>query len=125
MRILILEDASTDADLVEFELMEAGLAFTLKRTVTEKEYLRELDDFSPDLILSDYDLPQYNGELALAEAKRRLPEVPFIMVSGALDDNKARVNKILVGGASGFVSKNHLEWLGPTVHKALKMKRST
>ena len=47
IRILILESRTADADLMEFELMEAGLAFTSKRTSNEKEFLRELKEFSP------------------------------------------------------------------------------
>ena len=43
--------------------------------------------FFPDLILSDYDLPQYTGALALIEAKRLHPEVPFIIVTGAFDED--------------------------------------
>jgi len=93
IRILILEDNPFDADLMEFELTEAGLAFTPKRTKNQKEFLRELEDFSPDLILSDYDLPQYNGLLALIQSRSRLPGVPFILVTGALDEDGYLRNK--------------------------------
>jgi CheY-like chemotaxis protein len=125
IRILILEDRASDADLVEFELLEAGLAFTPKRTANEKEFLRELEEFSPDLILSDYDLPQYNGALALAEAKRRLPGVPFILVTGVLDEGEDRIGKIIAGGASGCVLKGHLDRLALAVHKVIGMRRGT
>ena len=83
LRILILEDRTSDADLIEFGLQEAGIAFTSHRVVKERDYVRALQEFSPDLILSDYDLPQYTGTLALAAAKRLCPEVPFILVTGA------------------------------------------
>ena len=119
IRILILEDRATDADLVEFELLEAGFAFISKRAMREKEYVRALEEFSPDLILSDYDLPQYNGALALAEAKARFPEVPFILVTGALDKDPERIGKILANGASDYVLKDHLDLLAPAVHSAL------
>ena len=122
IRILILEDMASDADLMEFELMEAGLAFTSKRAMNEKEFLRGLTEFSPDLILSDYDLPQYTGALALTAAKRRLPEVPFILVTGALDEGEERIGRILAGGASGYVLKDQLDRLAPAVHKALGMR---
>ena len=121
IRILILEDRASDADLIEFELMEAGFAFTPKWAMNEKEFLRALEEFSPDLILSDYDLPQYNGALALAEAKRRLPEVPFILVTGALDKGEDLIGQILAGGASDCVLKDRLDRLAPAVHKALWM----
>jgi CheY-like chemotaxis protein len=124
IRILILEDRASDAALVEFELSEAGLAFTAKRTANEKEYLYGLETFSPDLILSDYDLPQYTGALALAAAKARCPEVPFILVTGALDKDPEIVGKILAGGASDYVLKNHLDRLAPAVHSALGFIRN-
>ena len=58
LRILILEDNPADAELVQFELQESGLIFDSKLAMTEKDFVRELHDFPPDLILSDYDLPQ-------------------------------------------------------------------
>lgn len=76
LRILILEDNPADAELVQFELQEAGLAFTSKVVMTEADFVRGIKEYCPDLILSDYDLPKYNGALALAEAKRMCPNTP-------------------------------------------------
>jgi len=118
-RILILEDRMSDAALINFELTEAGLKFTQIWVVNEKEFLRALEEFSPDLILSDYDLPQYNGALALAEAKSRFPEVPFILVTGALNDDPRRVGELLARGASDYVLKDRLDQLAPAVNSAL------
>ena len=120
IRILILEDRASDADLVEFELMEAGLAFTPKWTVNEKEFLQALQEFSPDLILSDYDLPQYTGSLALVAAKNLRPEVPFILVTGAVNETDGLCSEILAQGASECVLKNHLERLAPAIRRVLR-----
>lgn len=117
LRILILEDRPTDADLEEFELQEAGLDFESRRVMTEREYIRELQSFSPQLILSDYDLPQYNGDYALTEARRHCPDTPFILVSGALGEEQA--SEILARGARDFVFKGHLERLAPAVKRAV------
>lgn len=125
LRILILEDVSSDADLMEYELMDAGLSFTSKRVSTEKAYLQGLDEFIPDLILSDYDLPQYTGALALAEAKRRHPEVPFILVTGALGEIEERLGEIMVHGAHSYVLKSHLDRLAPAVKKAFGINGQT
>jgi CheY-like chemotaxis protein len=125
IRILILEDRASDADLVEYELMQSGIAFTARRTMNEKEFLLACEEFCPDLILSDYDLPQYNGALALAEAKRRLPEVPFILVTGALDKDEEQFSKILAGGAADVVLKSSLDRLVPAVNDALRAKDRT
>lgn len=120
LRILILEDRASDADLIEFELQEAGIAFTSHRAETEGDYVRALQEFSPDLILSDYDLPQYTGTLALFAAKRLCPEVPFILVTGAIGEDNGLCREILDKGARECVLKNHLARLAPAVRKVLR-----
>lgn len=118
LRILILEDSSIDAELMQFELREAGLSFTAKVVMTEEDFVRELVDCLPDLILSDYDLPKYSGALALVEAKKRCPDTPFILVTGAVTENRAI--EILTQGAKDYVLKNRLEQrLAPAVRRAL------
>jgi phosphoserine phosphatase RsbU/P len=117
LRVLILEDRPTDADLAEFELEDAGIVFNSRRVMTEKEYVRALQEFSPHLILSDYDLPQYNGAYALAEAKRQCPDTPFILVTGAISEDRAM--EILTQGAKDYVLKNRLQRLGPAARKAI------
>jgi DNA-binding response OmpR family regulator len=119
LRILILEDRASDKDLMEFELQEAGIDFTSKWVKTEKEYVQALDDYSPDIILSDYDLPQYDGALALVEARKRCAEVPFVLVTGFLNDDRERVDGILLGGAKDCVLKDHLDRLAATVKRCL------
>ena len=120
LRVLILEDRVSDADLIEFELQEAGIAYSSKRVETERDYERALQEFSPDLILSDFDLPQYTGTLALIAAKRLCPEIPFILVTGAIDENDGLCSKIMAQGARECVLKNHLERLAPAVRKVLR-----
>jgi CheY-like chemotaxis protein len=120
LRILILEDNAIDAELMEFELQEAGIAFTSQRVETEMDYVQALHEFSPDIILSDYDLPQYNGALALIAAKRLCSEVPFILVTGAIREDDGLFSEILTQGARECVSKNKLERLVPAVRKTLK-----
>ena len=61
LRILILEDVSTDAELIQLELTEAGMTFTPNWVVDSASYLKALDEFSPDIILSDYSLPSFDG----------------------------------------------------------------
>jgi CheY-like chemotaxis protein len=89
LRILILEDNPADAELVQFELEEAGISFAAKVVMTERDFIHEIQAYCPDLILSDYDLPKYNGALALAEARRRCPDTPFILVTGAVTEDRA------------------------------------
>jgi PAS domain S-box-containing protein len=107
LHILILEDNPVDAELVQFELEDAGFAFKSKVVGTEKDFVRELQDYTHDLILSDYDLPQYNGALALSEAKKRQPDTPFILVTGAISED--RIIEILTQGATDYVLKTRLQ----------------
>ena len=118
LRMLILEDNPADVELIQFELKEAGLTFTSKVVTTEKEYVQAIQDYCPDLILCDYDLPTYNGALALAEANRRCPETPFILVTGAVSEDRAI--EILTQGAKVYVLKSRLQQrLVPAVRRAL------
>jgi len=117
LRILILEDNSADAEMLQFELEDAGIVFTAKVVMTEADYIRELQTFSPDIILSDYDLPLYTGALALAEAKKRCPDVPFILVTGAVTEDRAI--EILTSGAKDFVMKDRLHKIVPAIRRSL------
>jgi PAS domain S-box-containing protein len=118
LRIIILEDNPADAELVQFELQEAGLVFTAKVVKTEEDFIHALQTFPPDVILSDYDLHGYNGALALAEAKKRCPDIPFILVTGAVSEDRAI--EILTQGAKDYVLKSRLEQrLWPAVRRAL------
>ena len=123
LHILILEDRPIDAELIQFEVEEAGFVFTAKVVMTEEDFLRDLQEFPPDLILSDYDLPQYTGALALAAARKHCPDVPFILVSGAISEDRAI--EILRNGAKGYVKKNNLDQLAPVVRRALVENEAT
>ena len=117
LRILMLEDNPADAELIQFELQEAGLACATKVVMTEKDFVRELLEFSPGLILSDYDLPEYTGALALSEANKRCPDVPFILVTGAVTEERAI--EILTGGAKDYVMKGRLQRLVPAILRVM------
>jgi len=118
LHILILEDNPADVELIQFELQEAGINFISKIVVHRDDFVRELQHDCPDLILSDYDLPAYNGALALGEASRRCPDTPFILVTGAVSEDRAI--EILTQGAKDYVLKSRLEQrLVPAVRRAL------
>jgi PAS domain S-box-containing protein len=118
LRILMLEDNPADAEIIQFEIQEAEIAFTAKVVTDEADFIRGLQDFAPDIILSDYDLPRYNGAAALAEAKKRRPDVPFILVTGAMTEEKAI--ETLTSGARDFVMKGRLGKLAPAIRRAVE-----
>ena len=118
LRILILEDQPADAELVTHELRKAGFEFTAKNVTSEKQFLAELRNARPELILADYSLPGYDGLSALAAAQKQCPETPFIFVSGTLGEEKAI--ETLRHGATDYVLKDRLTRLGPAVRRALR-----
>jgi len=118
LRILILEDVSTDAELMENELLKGGINFVLKVAKTRKDFIKELKDFSPHIILSDYNVPSFNGLLALEVTREQSPDVPFIFVSGAIGEELAI--ETLKQGATDYVFKNRLSRLIPAVSRALR-----
>jgi DNA-binding NtrC family response regulator len=121
IRILMLEDVPADAELTERELRKERLAFLSKRVETREDFLKEIKDFAPDLILADYSLPAFDGLSALAIAQKQNPELPFILVSGAIGEELAV--EILKNGATDYVIKNQLARLVPAVKRALQEAR--
>lgn len=117
LKVLILEDVEFDAELMEYEMRREGLKFTSQRVETEKDFIRELDDLRPDVILVDHSLPQFDGVSALEITKRRSPLTPFIFVSGKIGDEFAV--DMLKKGATDYVFKNNLTKLVPAIKRAI------
>jgi len=118
LQILILEDVAADAELIERELRKGGIAFLSKRVETKKAFLKEIKDFTPDIILADYTLPSFDGLSALKIAKERCPDVPFIFVSGTIGEELAV--ETLKRGAIDYVLKDRLSRLVPALNRALR-----
>src|ERR1043166_6629029 len=88
INILIVEDSMDDALLLVDELKSAGFEPTWKRLEPKADYLAALEDF-PDLIISDYTLPQFGGLRAIDLLRERGLDIPFILVSGTVGEEKA------------------------------------
>lgn len=121
LRILLIEDSALDAQLITAQLEEAGFAFELVRVQSHPELDAALADCPYDLILSDYNIPGFDGVAALAAAHRACPEVPFLFISGALGEDKAI--ELLKRGATDYVLKDRLERLVPSIERALREAR--
>jgi formate hydrogenlyase transcriptional activator len=117
LRVLILDDVLTDAELIERELRKAGLAFAVRFVATRGEFMRELRSFAPTLILADYSMPGFRGSEALEIVRQEWPDLPFVFVSGALGEELAI--DTLKQGATDYVLKHRLSRLGPAVRRAL------
>jgi two-component system response regulator len=86
LKVLILKDQNIDAELIERKLCKEGISFYSKHVETKEDFLRELKVFAPDIILSDYKLPLFDGSSAISIAKEHCPEVLFIFVSGSVEE---------------------------------------
>jgi signal transduction histidine kinase len=114
----MLEDNAADAELTQFTLRKGGLSFSLSRVDSKDAYVRELERRPPELILSDYSLPGFNGHDALTIARTKCPETPFIFVTGTMGEEVAI--ETLKSGATDYVLKTKLSRLNPAVVRALR-----
>ncbi len=122
LRVILVEDLPTDAELVENVLKKEFIRYKLKTTDTMLDFIREVKEFQPDLILSDYMLPQFTAIEALAISQKYSPAIPFIIVSGAVDDETAV--HLMKNGAWDYVRKERLAGLGPAITRALELKKN-
>jgi diguanylate cyclase (GGDEF)-like protein/PAS domain S-box-containing protein len=118
IKVLLVEDRAEDAELLVGEMRRRGLAILSRRVETETDYRAALESFVPDLILSDYTLPGFDGPLALRIARQLRPDTPFIFVSGTIGEERAI--EALQQGAVDYVLKDRRARLVPAIERALK-----
>lgn len=119
LRILLLEDSDLDAEMLIRELKKRDIFFVSQRVQTRGDFMRGVADFQPELILADYKLPGFDGGQALAIARQCCPDVPVIIVSGAVGEEKAV--ELLKDGATDFVLKDRLSGrLVPAIYRAMR-----
>jgi PAS domain S-box-containing protein len=121
LRILILEDVPMDAELVEYELGRAQVPFVTRCVNTRDAFLAALNDFAPDLILSDYSVPGFDGMTALSIAREVVPTVPFVIVTGSVNEETAV--GCMKAGATDYLLKSNLARIGPAIEGALARSR--
>jgi two-component system, cell cycle sensor histidine kinase and response regulator CckA len=122
LRILILEDVPMDAELVEYELRRSRIPFDARCVDTRADFERELEEFRPDLILSDYTLPRFDGMAALSVARERAPATPFLIVTGSVNEETAV--GCMKAGATDYLLKSNLARIGPAIEAALARVQS-
>ncbi|WP_457289590.1 ATP-binding protein [Pedobacter sp. UYP24] len=118
LRILILEDNETDADLINRELQKSGLQFTSKIVHTRTGFETLLEDFQPNLILSDYSMPSFDAATAFKIKQQKHAHVPFIIVSGTIGEENAV--ELIKQGVTDYISKQKLFTLSTKIDRALK-----
>ena len=120
LRVLQVEDVETDAELIIHHLKRYGLALESRRVWTEADFLEAVTSFVPDVILSDYSMPAFDGLRALAMARELAPATPFIFVSGSIRSQDAA--DALKNGAFDYLLKDDLTRLGPAVERASQVR---
>ena len=120
LKVLLVEDNPNDAELLLLELRRAGFEPDWHRVETEAAFLEKIEG-GLDLILSDYQMPQFTGLRALELLKERGLDVPFILVSGTIGEDTAV--SAMKKGATDYLLKDRLVRLGPAVMHALRGTR--
>jgi len=118
LRILLLEDVADDAELALLELRRAGLHADQRVVENRKSFVDALREFAPDVILSDFSMPGFDGMAAVALAREICPDTPFIFVSGTIGEEFAV--RALKSGATDYVMKTNLVRLPAAVERALR-----
>lgn len=117
LRVLHLEDNESDAALVERALKKEGLECRVTHVSTGENFRQALKNNDFDLILADQNLPGFGGSFALEIARSELPDVPFIFVTGSMDEDLAI--ETFKQGATDYVLKSRLKRLSPAIRRAL------
>src|SRR5580704_1110878 len=118
LRLLHLEDNPLDAELIRDSLERDGFECEVVVVHTRPEFERALAHGGFDLVLSDFAIPGYDGPTALAHVRRKKPDLPFILVSGTVGEERAI--EVLKSGANDYVLKTRLARLPTAVRKALQ-----
>lgn len=119
--ILFVEDVHDDAELAALALKSSGLDFTWARVASAPALADALQAHSPDLVISDYSMPGFDGTEALARCAAHDPDIPFIMLTGSQNEETAVL--CLKAGASDYVLKDHASRLPFAVREALSRRR--
>jgi len=117
IKILHLEDSQKDSELIHSIIKSGEIEFDYFFIDNEKGYVNILEKEDIDLILSDFSLPDYNGNDALRVAREKYSHIPFIFVSGAMGEDAAITS--MLNGATDYVLKNNLARLVPAIKRSL------
>jgi two-component system cell cycle sensor histidine kinase/response regulator CckA len=118
LRVLVVEDSEADTELLGLQLKRSGFDVVLRRVETREGMAKALDEAAWDIILCDYNLPQFGALPALELAAARELDTPFIILSGVVSEETAV--EAMRAGARDFVPKDKLVRLGPIIERELR-----
>jgi two-component system sensor histidine kinase UhpB len=118
IKILIAEHDPVDLELMHYELTAGGIDYIAEAVANETDYANALRLFVPDIILSDFNFPSFDGPAAFKIRMQMAPGTPFIFVSGTIGEEKAV--ELIKSGVTDYVLKDKLFTLNPKLIRALK-----
>jgi diguanylate cyclase (GGDEF)-like protein len=118
VRVLMIEDSPADATLIERELKHAGYKLVMRRVETAPGLSTALDEATWDIVLCDYRLQHFTAQRALEMVNVRGLDVPFILISDAIDEHRTR--EMMSAGAHDYLIKGNLARLAPVVRRELR-----
>jgi signal transduction histidine kinase/DNA-binding response OmpR family regulator len=118
IKILLAEDNINDVKLLEKEFKKGKLNYEILTVDNENDYIKALNEYNPDIILSDYSMPVFDGLSALKIRIEKSPLTPFIIVTGSINENTAV--ECLKAGADDYVIKEHINRINPSIKSALR-----
>jgi PAS domain S-box-containing protein len=118
LRVLCIEDLSSDYELAVRELKKIWKDLSACRVETRDEFLIQLNEFNPDIIISDYSMPTFDGMEALKLSLEICPNIPFIVLTGSVNEETAVA--CMKMGATDYVIKGHITRLPYAVQDALE-----
>jgi PAS domain S-box-containing protein len=121
LKILFVEDVLTDAELIWREIESNKISFSKLLVDNKKDYQESLITFEPDLIISDYTLPHFNGMDALLLRNDKTPFIPFILITGSINEEVAV--DCMKAGADDYILKDKLSRLGPAILNSIKKSK--
>jgi len=121
LKILFVEDVLTDAELIWREIESNKISFSKLLVDNKEDYKESLITFEPDLIISDYTLPRFNGMDALHIRNDKTPFIPFILITGSINEEVAV--DCMKAGADDYILKDKLSRLGPAILNSIKKSK--
>jgi DNA-binding NarL/FixJ family response regulator len=121
LRVLLLEDSDTDAELIVHELQRAGMKPVIERVDSAESFTIALHGFAPDVVLSDHSMGQFDSRAALELMRAIRPTAAFIVITGALTGGQSVA--AIRAGAADLILKMHLSRLPASITEALDARR--
>lgn len=118
LKVLMLEDLTTDQELIKRGVLKVAPQSVFIIAGNQQEFEDKINWVGPDVILADYNIPGYNGLEALLLVREKIPHVPFIFVTGSLNDEE-KVAEAILNGASGYILKGNLSELPRKIEEVL------